>query len=138
MKILVATDGSQASDKAIDAAVARARQSGAQLVIANVAEAFCPIGVTELDPTVFAEMARQESTSILAAAAARAQSAGIEALVVHETGAPADTLIDMAKREGVAEIFIASHGRHGLARFALGSVSTRVVEWAPCTVTVVK
>ena len=43
-----------------------------------------------------------------------------------------------AKREGVAEIFIASHGRHGLARLAMGSVSTRVVEWAPCTVTVVK
>lgn len=138
MKILVATDGSQASDKAVDVAVARARQSGAQLVIANVAEAFCPVGVTELDPTVFEEASRKESAAILAAALARAKSAGIEPLAVHETGSPADTLIAIAKREGVAEIFIASHGRHGLARLAMGSVSTRVVEWAPCTVTVVK
>ncbi|MDP1606103.1 MAG: universal stress protein [Rhodocyclaceae bacterium] len=138
MKILVATDGSQASDKAVDVALARARLTGDQVIIANVSEIFCPVGVTELDPTVFEEASRKESAAIIAAAMARAKSAGIEAQAVQEPGSPADTLVSIAKREGVEEIFIASHGRHGLARFAMGSVSTRVVEWAPCTVTVVK
>lgn len=138
MKLLVATDGSQSSDKAVDAALARAQLTKAQLIIANVAEVFCPIGVAELDPKVFEDASRQESAAIIAAALARAKSAGIEAQAIQESGSPADTLVNIAKREGVAEIFIASHGRHGLARLAMGSVSTRVVEWAPCTVTVVK
>ncbi|MDO8958114.1 MAG: universal stress protein [Rhodocyclaceae bacterium] len=138
MKILVATDGSQASDKAVDVALARARLAGDQVIIANVSEIFCPVGVTELDPTIFEEASRKESAAIIAAALARAKAAGIEAQTVQESGPPADTLISIAKREGVGEIFIASHGRHGLARLAMGSVSTRVVEWAPCTVTVVK
>lgn len=138
MKMLVATDGSKASDKAVDVALVRARLAKAQLVIANVSEVFCPIGVTELDPKVFEDASRQESAAIIAAAVARAKAAGIEAKAVQESGAPADTLVNIAKREEVEEIFIASHGRHGLARAAMGSVSARVVEWAPCTVTVVK
>ena len=137
-KMLVATDGSKASDKAVDVALVRARLAKAQLVIANVSEVFCPIGVTELDPKVFEDASRQESAAIIAAAVARAKAAGIEAKAVQESGAPADTLVNIAKREEVEEIFIASHGRHGLARAAMGSVSARVVEWAPCTVTVVK
>ncbi|MBA3032515.1 MAG: universal stress protein [Rhodocyclaceae bacterium] len=135
---LVASDGSTASDKAVDVAVARAQLAKAQLVIANVSEVFCPIGVTELDPKVFEDASRRESAVIIAAAVARAKAAGIEAKSVQESGSPADTLVNIAKREGVEEIFIASHGRHGLARAAMGSVSARVVEWAPCTVTVVK
>ncbi len=136
--IVVATDGSAAADKAVDAACARARVAGAELVIANVAEPFCPVGVTELDPAVFEDAARRESEAILAGALARVQAAGVAARTVHETGEPADTLVALIKREGADEVFVASHGRHGLARLAMGSVSSRVVEWAPCTVTVIK
>ena len=136
--IVVATDGSAAADKAVDAACARARAAGAELVIANVSERFCPVGVTELDPAVFEDYARRESEAILAAASARARAAGVSARALRETGEPADTLVALVKREGADEVFVASHGRHGLARLAMGSVSSRVVEWAPCTVTVVK
>lgn len=138
MKLLVATDGSSASDKAIDAALARAKEKGAQLVIAHVLEPFYPLGISEFDVGVFEDVLRKESEAIVAAAAARAKAAGVDARMVSETGSPADTLIDIIKREGADEVFIASHGRHGLARMTMGSVSSRVVEWAPCTVTVVK
>lgn len=138
MKILVATDGSSASDKAIDAALARTRHTGAQLLIAHVVEPFYPLGVSEFDVGVFEDAMRKESEAIVAAAAARARAAGVDARMVSDTGSPADMLVDIIKREGVDEVFIASHGRHGLARLTMGSVSSRVVEWAPCTVTVVK
>lgn len=138
MKILVATDGSAASDKAIDAALARTRQQGAELIIAHVVEPFYPLGVSEFDAGIFEDAMRKESEAIVAAAAARAKAAGVTARIVTETGSPADTLIDIIKREAADEVFIASHGRHGLARLTMGSVSSRVVEWAPCTVTVVK
>lgn len=136
--MLVATDGSSASDKATDVAAARARLAGAELVIANISEPFCPVGVSELEVGVFEDALRKESKAILAAAVARARAAGVEPRTVHETGSPADCLVEIARREGVTEVFVASHGRHGLARVAMGSVSARVVEWAPCTVTVVK
>lgn len=136
--ILVATDGSAASDKAVEAAAARARQVGARLVIVNVSEPFCPIGVTELDVAVFDEAMKKESEAILTAALEKAKAAGSEAVTVREIGPPAEGIIAVARREGADEIFVSSHGRHGFARAALGSVSGRVVEWAPCTVTVVK
>lgn len=136
--IVVATDGSAAADKAVDAAAARAKQEAARLVIINVSEPFCPIGVSELDIGVFDSAMKKESAAILDAALGRAQAIGASATTVHEVGPPAEGIIAIARREGASEIFVASHGRHGFARAALGSVSSRVVEWAPCTVTVVK
>lgn len=135
---LVATDGSAAAGKAVEVAATRAQKEGARLIIANISEPFCPLGVTELDVTVFEDAMQKESAAILAAALAQGQAARANAVTVHEIGAPAEAIVDIAKREGVDEIFIASHGRHGLARIAMGSISSRVVEWAPCTVTVVK
>jgi len=136
--IVVATDGSAAADKAVGVAAARANQEQARLVIVNVSEPFCPLGVTELDVSVFDSMMKKESTAILDAALAQAQATGANASTVHEIGAPAEGILAIAQREGANEIFVASHGRHGLARAAMGSTSSRVVEWAPCTVTVVK
>jgi len=136
--IVVATDGSAAADKAVDVAAARAKLEQARLVIINVSEPFCPIGVSELDISVFDNAMKKESAAILDAALARARNAGANASAVHEIGPPAEGIVAIAKREGASEIFVASHGRHGIARAAMGSVSSRVVEWAPCTVTVVK
>ncbi len=136
--ILVATDGSAAADKAVDAASRRAQKEQARLVVVNISEPFCPIGQSELDVGVFEDAMKKESAAILDAALARARAAGAEARAVHEVGRPAEGIVGIARREGADEIFVASHGRHGLARAAMGSVSSRVVEWAPCTVTVVK
>lgn len=136
--ILVATDGSAAADKAVDVAANRAKQEQARLVIINVSEPFCPIGVSELDVSVFDNAMKKESAAILDAALAKAKAAGANASTVHEIGPPAEGIIAIAKREGASEVFVASHGRHGIARAALGSISSRVVEWTPCTVTVVK
>jgi nucleotide-binding universal stress UspA family protein len=136
--IVVATDGSASADKAVDAAASRAKQEQARLVIINVSEPFCPLGVTELDVGVFDKAMKEESAAILDAALVRAQAAGAIASAAHEVGRPAEAILAIAAREGASEIFVASHGRHGLARAAMGSISSRVVEWAPCTVTVVK
>jgi nucleotide-binding universal stress UspA family protein len=136
--ILVATDGSAAADKAVDVAANRAKQEQARLVIINVSEPFCPIGVSELDVSVFDNAMKKESAAILDAALAKAKAAGANASTVYEIGPPAEGIIAIAKREGASEVFVASHGRHGIARAALGSISSRVVEWTPCTVTVVK
>lgn len=63
---------------------------------------------------------------------------GIKAEVVIKDGHPAEMIIDTAKEIGADLIVVGSHGRHGAQRFFLGSVSSKVVEHAPCHVLVIK
>ncbi|MFZ9736652.1 MAG: universal stress protein [Prochlorotrichaceae cyanobacterium] len=51
-------------------------------------------------------------------------------------GNPSIKIVDYAKERSIDLIVIASHGRTGLARFLLGSVTERVVRAAPCSVLV--
>lgn len=55
-----------------------------------------------------------------------------------EFGNPAQQILDLAKQEKVDWIVIGSHGRSGLEKFFLGSVSQSVVNRASCSVTVVR
>ncbi len=137
-RILVAVDGSAESDKALDFAVGLAKGAQAELLVVNVAEDMCPIGVTELDVKTVREISRKESDAILAAALERARAGGARVRGVSEPGSPAAVIEDIARREQVDQVVVGSHGKHGARKVALGSVSSRVVEWAPCTVTVVK
>ena len=56
----------------------------------------------------------------------------VEARVAQ--GAPADKIIETAKKEGVDLIIMATHGRKGLERAIFGSVCDKVVRTAPCPV----
>lgn len=137
-KVLVAVDGSEVSDKALDFALDLVRGDGSELLIVNVAEDICPLGLSELDVDTMREWSVRESDATLADAQQRAAKAGVNARCVSEFGSPADVIDAVAQREGVAQVVIGSHGRHGARKLALGSVSGRVAEWAPCNVTIVK
>ena len=137
-RILVAVDGSAESNKALDFAVDLAKGAQGELLVVNVAEDMCPIGLTEFDINTVREIARKESDAILAAAVERAKAGGVKTRGITETGSPAEVIEAIAQREKVEHVVVGSHGKHGARKVALGSVSSRVVEWAPCTVTVVK
>ncbi|AGB36921.1 universal stress protein [Natronococcus occultus] len=55
-----------------------------------------------------------------------------------EAGNPAQTIIRYAETNDVSQIVIGSHGKQGIARFLLGSVSETVVRRSPVPVTVVR
>ncbi|MEW5892034.1 MAG: universal stress protein [Pseudomonadota bacterium] len=137
-RILVAVDGSAESNKALDYAANLAKSEQAELLVVNVTEDFCPVGLVELDIQTMLDIAKKESDAVLAAALSRAQAAGAQARGIIETGSPADVIDTIAKRENVDTVVVGSHGKHGARKVALGSVSSRVVEWSPCTVIVVK
>lgn len=137
-KILVATDGSPESDRALDKAAELAAAQGAELLVINVAEDFCPVGLVEIDCDTVAAILKKESEGILSAAMKRLEAQGVKAQGHIEHGSPAEAIVEVATREKVDAIIIAAHGKHGVKKLALGSVSARVVEWAPCMVTVVK
>ncbi len=60
----------------------------------------------------------------------------IETVVVE--GSPKQEIVEFAEKENVDMIILGSHGRSGVERFVLGSVSQSVCAAAPCSVTVVK
>ena len=53
-------------------------------------------------------------------------------------GKPAEQILRVAEEVGAALVFIGSHGKTGVERFVLGSVSERVVREARCTVVVAR
>jgi len=137
-KIIVADDGSDFAQKAIEKAVELAKKEESEIICVYVMEEYCPIGLTEIDCNVVRELQIKESRAIAANATEKFKKAGIHARMAAETGSPAEMIIEVAKREGADMIIAASHGKHGAKKFALGSVTARLIEYSPVPVLVMK
>ena len=132
--ILVPTDGSALSESAVSRAVTFARASGARITFFYAQPDF-PMPIygegALIDPTTpeqFSRSAAAEAQSILAKAKAIADADGVVAAtdtVVNEV--PYQAVIDAADRHGCDLIFMASHGRRGIAGFLLGSETQKVL-----------
>ncbi len=137
--IMVAADGSDSSNRAIDVAAALAKTEGARLTIVtvvtpvteNIQREFQRIEGDRSDP---AEAAGQV---ILADAQQRAGWADIKGKSILLWGDPAEALIDAIMSEKVDAIVLGRRGRGQLAGLLLGSVSQKLVSLSPCMVVVV-
>jgi nucleotide-binding universal stress UspA family protein len=143
--LLVPTDGSEISERAVDQAVSLAGALGARLRILHVQVSFpiSLVGVGELvEPsTVDALMAatQQRAEAILHQAMARAAAAGVEAeqsLLVNPQ--PHQAILEEARAHGCDLIVMASHGRRGLEGLLIGSETQRVLSQSSCPVLVVR
>ncbi len=143
--ILVPTDGSEISERAVEQAVSLAAALGARLLLLHVQVSFpiSLVGVGELvEPsTVDALMAatQQRSETILGEAMARAAAAGVEAeqsLLVNPQ--PHQAILEEARTHGCDLIVMASHGRRGLEGLLIGSETQRVLTQSSCPVLVVR
>ena len=139
-RILVPTDGSEIAAVAAQAAIALAKAFGSEIVALSVVqpEPMMPLAegagvIAGRGPDVLMEEARQHVERVARAAAA----AGVKctSLTCHGDS-PADEIIEAAKRTGCDLIYIASHGRRGLSRLIAGSVTQRVLAYAPVPVMV--
>jgi len=136
-KILVAIDGSAASEKALGAAVDLATQYQAALTAIGVAEMPEVVGmVDEVDE--LRQSAEQHFRRIGEAAVEYARSRGVALRSVVVRGHAADAIVRYAETEGVNLVVLGQHGHSRIARFFLGSTTDRVSEHCPCTVMIVK
>ena len=126
--LVVSTDGSETSVSIIDDAIAWATALHMSVRIVSVTRADgSAVGTTDDRPVVD----RLESL------AERFRSAGLEAQVERVEAKDAATgLVDLANQLPAAMIAMATHGRTGMARTALGSTAMKVVRDAPCPVLV--
>lgn len=137
-KILVAHDGSKLSDSALRTAVEIAIKFNSSLTVLSVIP---ELYLTELSDTDRAKImnALTEETKI-AMERIRVSLAGkpIESKTIIRQGPPAEKILETAQKMKVDLIVTGSHGRHGAKKFLLGSVSSKIVDYAGCPVLVVK
>lgn len=133
-RILVSTDGSELSGKAVDHAIALAKVHGAELVALKVVHLQTGDhwdGALIHDGAAKAEQEKRwtaASQAIVDGVKTAGQAAGVKVQAVTEkSNFIADTVIEVAKKTSCDLIVMASHGRSGLARVLLGSETQHVL-----------
>ena len=150
MKILLATDGSDCSLEAANSVARRPWPDGTVFRVMSVQEllmldnqmdasSLCPVYPSSLIETMIT-VSRDRATSATKAARKIFLSTGKkvlngDAMPVEE---PRNEILDAAKTWGADLIVLGSHGRRGMDRFFLGSVSEAVAIHAHCSVEVVQ
>jgi nucleotide-binding universal stress UspA family protein len=141
-KILVATDGSQYSDSAVSEAMSIAKQCNASLTVISVvpSETESPFDIvhSEMQKGLIADKELHQAEAIVKNAKTLAEKNGITAKAFIYTGRPYDAITETAKEEHANLIIMGSHGRTGISRLLMGSVTERVIGLAECAVLVVK
>jgi len=141
--ILIPTDGSPLSRKAILAGVKFAKTVGARVTGFYAAPPATPLEyrgmfpVGYVDPATRARLIEKAASKYLAVIREAARVAGVRCSVEHVTDDfPADAIVAAAKRYKCDVIFIASHGRHGFKTSLLGSQTQKVLAQSPIPVVV--
>ena len=136
-KILVAHDGSKASDKAVQTAISLAREFKSPLTVISVIPELYLTELVELDRARILDTLTADAKKTLARVRAKAEGIpSVKTLIKY--GNPAAEILEAAAKMKATLIVTGSHGRHGAQKFLLGSVSSKVVDHAPCSVLVVK
>jgi universal stress protein E len=123
-RILVASDGSAYSDAAWTLALAMAKQAGSGLIAVAVAPEEGDIS---------------EVQALIHRLVTAANRAGMPLKGVNPQGVPPDEgIVQQAIKNEVDLIIVGSHGRTGLKKLLMGSVTERVIGASPCPILVVK
>lgn len=139
MRVLVAHDGSDYSNRALKRGVDIAQRYDGSLILINVVP---DLGFTDelsddYTKTLYKTLTDEAEKQMKELQDDISQSLSDVRAIVR-FGNPAEIIVDIAKNENINLIVIGSHGKHGAKKFFLGSVSSKVVSHAPCDVLVVK
>ena len=133
-RILVATDGSKLSRKALKAAIGLAGSTGALLVVLHVTPRY-PLsyfeGGASLEPEDIARIEKQwadQGRALVDAAAREAEAAGVSTrAAVVRSDAIGESILAAVRKHKCDLVVMASHGRRGLQRLLLGSETQHVL-----------
>jgi nucleotide-binding universal stress UspA family protein len=142
--VIAATDLSELSMPAIEAAAAAAKLSGAQLIVVSALELPDPVSISAASligsaPAVPSAEALAEVRTVLRSTLEQTiERLGVSAEIRVLEGAAARSIVELADELGAELVVVGTHGRTGLLRFALGSVAERVIRNAKCSVLCVR
>ena len=139
--LLIATDGSAASEKALVQGLLLAKALAAQVTVVTVTEPWTE-GAYATIPTpslikAYEQAAAGGAASLLDGVSKVAEEAGVRCQTRHiKDQYPAEGIIKAAKDQGCDLIIVGSHGRGAIGRVVLGSTSLKVLTFSPVAVLV--
>jgi len=143
--LLVATDGSKLSSKAVAHALGLAQAVGAKVTVFYAAPdypmpAYADGVVYEpVSRKEYSKLAAQDADKILNEVAAKAKTANVECKTTYSiAAAPWEAILDAAKKNKCDAIVMASHGRRGISAVLLGSETQKVLTHGKLPVIVVR
>ncbi len=139
-KILVPMDGSELAKKALDQAEKLAKCFDAEIILFQVVP-FMPIyGSPELvTPLIVDEKQKEAAEKYLLNLTEELKRKGLKATSTVRTGqVVALEIIDFAKESGVDLITMCTHGRSGITRWVLGSVTLKVLTRAETPILLIR
>lgn len=138
-RVLVPTDFSDCSKKAVRYASSFAKQFGAKLYVVHVVNAYTEGAVYgEVYFPVYEEEFVKSSDKMLSRVREEDVPDDIEVETLTRSGNPVVEICDLAKKESVDLVVISTHGYTGVRHLLLGSVAENLVRHAPCPVLVVR
>ncbi len=140
--ILVASDGSRHSDAAAREAVSIAKRCGAKLTVISVvpSESISPFDIvhSEMQRGLIADKEQKAAECNIQNIKGLAEKEGIGIEGLIQEGKPYEAIVNAATEKNIDLIVVGSHGRTGLEKLLMGSVTERVIGLAPCAVLIVK
>ena len=137
MKVLVATDGSEHSLKAVQKALEMAQKEGAQVTLMSVAY-YSKDDFDDMPPNIQDKL-EDEARNALKKGKALFDAKNLPVETVLVTGlVPANLIINKATDGKFDRIIMGSTGMTGLDKVLMGSTAAKVVAQAPCEVTIVR
>lgn len=139
--VLLAVDGSEGAERALEHVKDRAKIGDAKVIVAYVIE-WSPYTFNTPEENAKrhsrreSEIARAQ-TSVVDPVIAYLKRFGVETDSVVRHGPPAETIIAIAKQHKAAQIVIGRRGQSGLKTLLFGSVAGNLIQTAPVPVMVV-
>ena len=127
--ILIPTDGSKLAEHGVTHGLALAKSLGAKVSVIFVMEPFSEMTGRFIEAVAtYAELRKEQATSVLDHAANGAKEAGVPCETIQvENGQPHQAIIATAEDKGCDLIVMSSHGRSGLSMLLIGSVTNKVL-----------
>jgi nucleotide-binding universal stress UspA family protein len=143
MKILLAVDDSKFSEAAVQAVAARNWAEEVEVHVLHVVEPALfsvggEMGAYISDIEAVREARINLARELVARVARTLRVAGLSAGATVEEGDPKTKIMECAAKWHADLIVVGSHGRKGLQRLVLGSVSEAVARHASCSVEIVR
>ena len=144
MRILLATDGSGSAGAALDFLLGFPFPAGSQAIVLSVIDGKTFTEDKDLSDEQSRtiretrDMVQADTEQFLAGEAERLRQAGWAGSTQIRYGDPAEEIIRAVEEHDADLVVLGSHGTSGVKRFLLGSVSDRVLMYAPCSVLIVK
>jgi nucleotide-binding universal stress UspA family protein len=142
--ILVPTDFSEYSDKALKKAIELAKKFNSKIYLLHVIDQAMQQCVVDycIDAEIVEQLEKNSEEAseemLQKEVNAISEAKGVDIIFDVKKGRPYETILNEQKDKGIDLIVIASHGRTGLKKHLMGSVAEKVARGATCPVMLVR